>query len=184
MALRGARVLRAFRQIHSKLWKSVFFLAETRWLFTSSYNTMTPELVVTTLSFLCLWSQGKPIHYLDGRRLCGLLSKARNLGGDRLAIDIMETEVTLRLYGRVETSATVIQVWRMCPFFSPGLSFSITTLGMRYWNRQKSVLRPSRTEKRWHPLWRWSWALCIHAFFSFCSHPVRNQRNISIKEGA
>ena len=54
--------------------------------------------------------QGQPIHRLDGPRLRVLLIKARGLGGDRLTIDIMEAEAALQLYGRVEESATVIQV--------------------------------------------------------------------------
>lgn len=54
--------------------------------------------------------QGQPIHRLEGPRLRGLLTKARKLGGDRLSIDIMETEAALRLFDRVEGSATVIQV--------------------------------------------------------------------------
>lgn len=39
-----------------------------------------------------------------------LLAKARILGGDRLAIDIAEAEAALRLFSKVEKSATVIQV--------------------------------------------------------------------------
>lgn len=39
-----------------------------------------------------------------------LLAKARGLGGDRLTIDIAEAEAALRLFGRVEKSATVVQV--------------------------------------------------------------------------
>lgn len=54
--------------------------------------------------------QGQPIYRLDGPRLRGLLKKARILGGDRLSIDIMETEVALKLFDRVEGSATIIQV--------------------------------------------------------------------------
>lgn len=64
--------------------------------------------LVRRVFFLSL--QGKPIHRLDGPRLRGLLTKARKLGGDRLSIDIMETEAALRLFDRVEGSATVIQV--------------------------------------------------------------------------
>lgn len=56
-----------------------------------------------------LIEQGQPIHRLAGPRLRVLLSKARGLGGDRLTIDIMEAEAVLRLFGRVEKSATVIQ---------------------------------------------------------------------------
>ncbi|CAM9852836.1 unnamed protein product [Scytosiphon promiscuus] len=58
-----------------------------------------------------LIEQGQPIHRLAGPRLRALLSKARGLGGDRLTIDIMEAEAALRLYGRVEKSATVIQAF-------------------------------------------------------------------------
>lgn len=54
--------------------------------------------------------QGQPIHRLAGPRLRILLSKARGLGGDRLTIDIAEAEAALRLFGRVEKSATVLQV--------------------------------------------------------------------------
>eukprot|EP00903_Cladosiphon_okamuranus_P008959 g8573.t1 len=56
-----------------------------------------------------LIEQGQPIHRLAGPRLRVLLSKARGLGGDRLTIDIMEAEAVLRLFNRVEKSATIIQ---------------------------------------------------------------------------
>ncbi len=58
----------------------------------------------------CHGIQGQPIHRLAGPRLRALLAKARGLGGDRLTIDIMEAEAALRLFGRVEKSATTIQV--------------------------------------------------------------------------
>eukprot|EP00752_Nemacystus_decipiens_P007282 g6518.t1 len=58
-----------------------------------------------------LIEQGQPIHRLAGPRLRALLSKARDLGGDRLSIDIMEAEAVLRVFGRVEKSATVIQAF-------------------------------------------------------------------------
>lgn len=56
-----------------------------------------------------LIEQGQPIHRLAGPRLRALLSTARGLGGDRLTIDIMDAETVLRLFGRVEKSATDIQ---------------------------------------------------------------------------
>ncbi|CBN77134.1 hypothetical protein Esi_0036_0099 [Ectocarpus siliculosus] len=58
-----------------------------------------------------LIEQGQPIHRLAGPRLRVLLAKARGLGGDRLTIDIAEAEAALRLFGRVEKSATVIQAF-------------------------------------------------------------------------
>ncbi|CAM9717536.1 unnamed protein product, partial [Ectocarpus sp. 13 AM-2016] len=58
-----------------------------------------------------LIEEGQPIHRLAGPRLRVLLAKARGLGGDRLTIDIAEAEAALRLFGRVEKSATVIQAF-------------------------------------------------------------------------
>ena len=58
-----------------------------------------------------LIEQGQPIHRLAGPRLRVLLSKARDLGGDRLTIDIMEAEAVLRIFDRVENNATVIQAF-------------------------------------------------------------------------
>lgn len=54
--------------------------------------------------------QGQPINRLDGPRLRLILKSAKNLGGDRLAIEMKQAEAALKQYDRVESSATAIQV--------------------------------------------------------------------------
>ncbi|CAM9271234.1 unnamed protein product, partial [Discosporangium mesarthrocarpum] len=93
-------------QVHMSLNAKKFV---ARCLLDKSLERMQMERVKIGRIMRRLVEQGKPIYRLRASRLRQLLAKAKSLGGDRLALDMMEVENTLATFDKVEHIATRVQ---------------------------------------------------------------------------